>query len=285
MLEGSVRKAGNRLRINAQLINTDDGYHLWSERYDRDMDDVFEVQDDIARTVVEKLKVKLLGATDAPLVKRPTRSMDAYHLYLRGHQAWQRATRDGYATAVEYLHRALSEDPHYAPGVRRAVNLLRLVCLRGPLSPGEAYPKVRAAAQKALDIDPTLAEAHTALGMASFFNAWDWEPAERYLQQAVTCNRATCGAHHVRALADRAGPSRRRDCARDQGAGARPGLGRDRLLVRRYLVHSPPVRPGHRPVGADPRPQSEPCGHVMVPRNGVSAKGPPQKAIDYLERG
>ena len=84
ILEGSVRKAGNRLRINAQLINTEDGYHLWSERYDRTMDDVFEVQDEIAQTVVQKLKVKLL-IPDVPLVKRPTDNLEAYNLCLQGH--------------------------------------------------------------------------------------------------------------------------------------------------------------------------------------------------------
>ena len=82
VLEGSVRKAGNRLRINAKLINTDDGYHLWSERYDRDLDDVFAVQDEIARSVVEKLKVKLLGEQQAPVFKRPTDNVEAYHLVL-----------------------------------------------------------------------------------------------------------------------------------------------------------------------------------------------------------
>ena len=84
VLEGSVRKVGNRLRINAQLINAEDGYHLWSERYDRTMDDVFAVQDDIARTVVEKLKVKLLGAQEVPVIRRPTDNLEGYNLFLKG---------------------------------------------------------------------------------------------------------------------------------------------------------------------------------------------------------
>ena len=92
ILEGSVRKAGNRLRVNAQLINAEDGYHLWSERYDRDMDDVFAVQDEIARMVVEKLKVKLLGAADAPIVTRPTDNLEAYQLILKGRYHLLRVT-------------------------------------------------------------------------------------------------------------------------------------------------------------------------------------------------
>ena len=97
VLEGSVRKAGNRLRINAQLINTQDGYHIWSERYDREMDDVFAVQDEIARTVVEKLKVKLLGEQQAPVIKRPTDNLEAYNLVLKGRHYFTKLT----GTALE----------------------------------------------------------------------------------------------------------------------------------------------------------------------------------------
>ena len=97
ILEGSVRKAGNRLRITAQLINVDDGFHLWSERYDRTMDDVFEVQDEIARTVVEKLKVKLLGGADTPLVKQPTDNVEAYNLVLQGRYQPYRVCRRAFS--------------------------------------------------------------------------------------------------------------------------------------------------------------------------------------------
>src|SRR5205814_5801434 len=92
VLEGSVRKAGNRLRITAQLVNTEDGSNLWSERYDRDMDDVFAVQDEIARAIVEKLKVRLApdGQTEAPLIKRATTDLEAYNLYLQGRYYWAR---------------------------------------------------------------------------------------------------------------------------------------------------------------------------------------------------
>ena len=114
ILEGSVRKAGNRLRINAQLINTEDGYHVWSERYDRDLDDVFAVQEEIARAVVEKLKVKLLGVADAPLVKRPTNNLDAYNLYLLGRHYWDRRHKGYIQKATECFEQAVALDPSYA---------------------------------------------------------------------------------------------------------------------------------------------------------------------------
>ena len=114
VLEGSVRKAGNRLRVNAQLINAEDGYHLWSERYDRDMDDVFAVQDEIAQAVVEKLKVKLLGEQDVPVIKRPTDNLEAYNLYLKGRYYLSRLTMTNMAKAVEYFTQALGMDPSYA---------------------------------------------------------------------------------------------------------------------------------------------------------------------------
>ena len=112
ILEGSVRKAGNRLRINAQLIKASDGFHLWSERYDRDMEDIFAVQDEIARAVVQKLKVKLLGARDAPLVKGPNDNLEAYNLYLKGRYHLSRLTSS--AKAVECFTQALAIDPGYA---------------------------------------------------------------------------------------------------------------------------------------------------------------------------
>ena len=111
VLEGSVRKAGNRLRINAQLINADDGYHLWSERYDREMDDVFAVQDEIADAVVGQLKVKLLGVADAPLVKRPTDDLEAYHLYLKGRYHLNQRTEDALNLGIQFFEEALGPDP------------------------------------------------------------------------------------------------------------------------------------------------------------------------------
>ena len=114
VLEGSVRKAGNRLRVTAQLIDVGTGYHLWSERYDRDMEDVFAVQDDIARTVVGKLKVKLLREHQAPMVTKPTDNLDAYNLYLKGRYFVPRLRAGGLEKGLEYFTQALALEPNYA---------------------------------------------------------------------------------------------------------------------------------------------------------------------------
>ena len=114
VLEGSVRKAGNRLRVTGQLINVSDGYHVWSERYDRDMDDVFAVQDEIARAVVDKLKVKLLGEQNAPIIRRPIDNLEAYNLFLQGRYYWTRATGPALEKSLECFTRALAVEPAYA---------------------------------------------------------------------------------------------------------------------------------------------------------------------------
>ncbi len=114
VLEGSVRKLGERLRVAAQLVNVSDGYHLWSERYDRRLDDVFEVQDEIARAIVEKLKVKLIGEPEAPLVKRGTANMEAYQLYLQGRYYFARRYKGGLGEAVDCFSRAVAIDPDFA---------------------------------------------------------------------------------------------------------------------------------------------------------------------------
>ena len=174
MLEGSVRKAGNRLRINAQLINAADGYHLWSERYDRDMDDVFAAQDDIARTVVEKLRVKLLGDADAPLVKRPTDNVEAYNLVLQGQYYAMRATGAGYEKALEYFSQALTLEPTYA---QAQADIARVQATRAVISlvaPHTVMPEAKDAALKAIALDETVADAHEALAFVLQYYEWDW---------------------------------------------------------------------------------------------------------------
>ncbi len=109
LLEGSVRKAGNRLRITAQLVNVADGYHLWSERYDRLMADVFAIQDDIALAIVDALKVKLTGEEQQRLVKRHTENTEAYQLYLKGRFFWNRFAEDGFRKGIEYFNQALEK--------------------------------------------------------------------------------------------------------------------------------------------------------------------------------
>jgi TolB-like protein/Tfp pilus assembly protein PilF len=175
VLEGSVRKAGNRLRITAQLVNIADGYHLWSERYDREMKDIFDVQDEITLTVVDALKMKLLGEQKAAVLKHYTDNTEAYQLYLKGRYHANRFTREGFNRAIEYLNEAIEKDPHYAlayAGIADAYYHAATI----HMPPGQAFLEVKAASTKALELDDGLAEAHTLFAM--FVAHYDRKPLE-----------------------------------------------------------------------------------------------------------
>ena len=187
VLEGSVRKVGNRLRVTAQLINVSDGYHLWSERYDRDMDDIFAVQDDIARTVVEKLKVKLLGKPDAPMVTRPTENLEAYNLVLQGRYHALRFTGPAAEKALDCFTQALALDPNYAQAHAGVALVQSGRASLGVAAPDIVMPEAKEAALKALTIDETIAEAHTALSDVYNYE-WNWAGAERELRRALELN-------------------------------------------------------------------------------------------------
>ncbi len=195
VLEGSVRKAGNRLRITAQLVKVDDGYHLWSERYDRDMEDVFAIQDEISLAIVEKLKINLLGGEKTKLVKRQTEDIEAYNLYLKGRYFWNKRTEKGLMKGIEYFRKAIKLDPEYAvahTGLADSYNLLSAYSIA---SPGECIPKAKAAAMKALEIHPDLAEGHECLGHVSMLYDWTWLDAEREFKRAIDLNPNYATAH------------------------------------------------------------------------------------------
>ena len=163
VLEGSVRKAGNRLRINAQLINISGGYHLWSERYDRTMDDVFAVQEEIAQAIVAKLKVELVGETDAPLVKTSTTNPEDHSLFLQARHHMMRFTGPGYARALECLDAALAIDPDYAMAHAGIGWLHNTRSVLGQVEPREAFPRGLEAAERALSIGPECGAARLGL--------------------------------------------------------------------------------------------------------------------------
>ena len=184
VLEGSVRQAGNRLRVTAQLINVSDGYHLWSERYDRDMDDVFAVQDEIARSVTDTLKVKLLGGQDVPLVKGSTDNLEAYNLVLKGRYHALRLTNPGFEKGLECFTQALAVEPAYAQA-HAGIALVQTLRAYLVASPQQVMPVAKEAALKALAIDETVAEAHFALGLILEVYEWDWAEAEREYRRAL----------------------------------------------------------------------------------------------------
>lgn len=195
VLEGSVRKSGNRLRIMAQLVNVSDGYHLWSERYDRELKDIFEVQDEIARTIADRLKVTLGANRQEPLVRIGTKNLEAYQFYLKGRFHWNKRTPDGMRKAIEYFQQAIAKDPGYAVAYTGLADAYNLASFLNAFPPREVMPKAKAAAAKALEIDNGLAEAYVSLAYASFTYDWDWIAAGSYFQQALAVNPAYVRTH------------------------------------------------------------------------------------------
>jgi TolB-like protein/Tfp pilus assembly protein PilF len=167
ILEGSVRRAGHRLRITAQLVNAADGYHLWSEKYDRELKDIFAVQEEIARSIAGRLKVTLEG--EQPLVKAGTESIEAYQLYVEGRtlffQRGQHLRR-----SLECFRRAVERDPEYAVAWAGLADAHNMVGFYGLAEPEVCLPQAKAAAERAVALDPSLAEAHSALGMVRLFH-------------------------------------------------------------------------------------------------------------------
>lgn len=205
ILEGSVRKAGQRLRITAQLISVEDGYHIWSERYDREMEDIFDLQDEITRKIVDKLKVNLVQRDSQPLVKRYTENVDAYNLYLKGRYHLNQRTEQSVLKAIDCLERAAAEDENYAlphAGLAEAHILLNIDCPRllCDRDPKEMVSRARQSAQKAIEVDDSCAEAHVALALVCYRLDWDWAGAEREFRLALERNDGLASAHHQYAM-------------------------------------------------------------------------------------
>ncbi len=197
VLEGSVRKSGNRLRVSTQLISVSDGYQLWSESYDRDLADVFAVQEDVARSIVAALRVRLAPARDSALAVRPTGDLQAYDLYLKGRFAWNQRNASALPEAVRYLEQAVARDPGFARAWAALAQAdLLLVPFSGTGSLADAWRKAQAAAGKALAIDSTSAEAYTALGYGNMIYGFNWSAAEANLQRAIATDPNDATAHH-----------------------------------------------------------------------------------------
>jgi eukaryotic-like serine/threonine-protein kinase len=187
VLEGSVRRSGNRVRISAQLVSTRDGYQLWADEYDRELADVFAVQDDIARAITAALKVRL-GGRPAPAVGPPTEDTEAHDLYLKGRFAWNQRTTAGMREAVRYLEQAVARDPGFARAQAALADAYLLVIPYAGAPQAETWAKAQAAAAKALALDSTLAEAHTALAYGTMIYDWDWSNAEARFHQAIAAD-------------------------------------------------------------------------------------------------
>ncbi len=188
VLEGSVSKAGNKIRISAQLNNVADGYHLWAETYDRYMTDILEIRSDISRKVADALKVQLGVKETQLLAKKPTENSEAYEVYLLGRFELNKFTEDGFTKSVQHFQQAIALDPKFALAYASLADVYDTIGYWGYLSPREAFPKARRAAQMALNIDPDLAEAHGALGYVEFQYEWKFKEAESEFKEAIRLN-------------------------------------------------------------------------------------------------
>jgi len=200
VLEGSVRKAGNRLRVTAQLINVEDGFHLWSERYDREMDDIFAIQDEITVAIVDNLKVKLLAGEKTALKKRSTNDPEAYSLYLKGLYFFARPSPESYEKALNFYRAAIAKDPNFALAYAGMANIFGGLGVLNLAPPAETWPKAKAALQKALSLDEDLAEAHSVAAMLALWYEWDWEAAGRSFDRALSLNPGDAMSHGQRSL-------------------------------------------------------------------------------------
>ena len=193
VLEGSVRKDGNRLRVTAQLNSVADGYHLWSETYERELKDVFAVQDEISRAIVDTLQLKL--ASPGRQSRPSSANVEAYDLYLQGRYHWSRWRSEGAERAIEYFQQAIRKDPNYAAAYSGLADSYAWMGFFGAMPPNEAMPKARQAALKALAIDDSLAAAHTSLGYVKSLHEFDWPGAEREFKRALQLNAGDSDAH------------------------------------------------------------------------------------------
>jgi serine/threonine-protein kinase len=195
VLEGTVRKSGDRLRITAQLSSATEGRLLWSQRYDRTLDDVFAIQDEIARTIVSTLSATSFAELSGPAPRRYTENVAAYGLYLRGRHAWNKRTQEGVAEGIRFFEQAIAADPSYALAYTGLADAYALHVDYRSVPVAEGFEHAKAYARKALDLDDSLAEAHASLAWCRFIYDWDWTDAAREFQRAIALDPRYATAH------------------------------------------------------------------------------------------
>jgi len=195
VLGGSVRRAANRLRVTAQLTDARNGYNLWSETYDRQMGDVFAVEDEISHAIMRALQVHLVSGDSVTLLRRSPRDPEAYELYLKGRYFYRKGGVAAVQQALAYFQQTLAHDSNYALAYAGIADAYQSLTWSTYLLPRQGMPKARAAALKALALEPTLAEAHASLGDQLCFYDWDAPAAERELRRAIELNPSLANAH------------------------------------------------------------------------------------------
>ena len=199
ILEGSVRKAGNRVRIAAELIDVGSDKYVWSQSFDRDLTDIFAVQGEIAQQVADGLKVQLLSSERERLGERQTGSLEAYNLYLKGRYFWNERTGDAVRKAIGCFEGALKADPYFAKAYTGLADSYLILANYEWMPPAEAGGRAKAYAMKALELDEAMAEAHASLGLICANHDWDFAKAEVQLQRAIELNPSYASAYHWRA--------------------------------------------------------------------------------------
>jgi TolB-like protein/Tfp pilus assembly protein PilF len=201
VLEGSVRSSGNRIRITAQLIDVQNGFHLWSEKYDREMKNIFEIQDEISLAIVEELKIKLFEEERIQILKSKTQNLKAYNYYLKGRFYWNNnRKKEGIEKTIEYFTQAIESDPNYALAYTGLADAYAVLADWGYMQTKIAVPKIKEFQNKSHELDDTLAENHSSLFYSYALFEWNWQKAEMESRKAFELNPKSPVAHHFYAL-------------------------------------------------------------------------------------
>jgi len=195
VLEGSVRKSGGKIRITAQLANAADGFQLWSESYDRELDDVFAIQEDISRSIVNMLRGRLVPPPPVRIAEQSTQDADAYDLYLKGRYAWHERTEAGLRRATEYFQQAVARAPRYARAYVGLGDAYAVLGFYDYLAPRESFPSAEQAARRALAIDSTLSAPYATLGYVAMYHYWNWSGAEELFRRSIALDPSYSTAH------------------------------------------------------------------------------------------
>jgi serine/threonine-protein kinase len=189
VLEGSVRRAGNRLRITARLVNVADGCYLWSETFEREMRDLFAIQDEISQSIVETLRIRLAGQGTAPAVaQRRSGDLEVYHLYLKGRHHWLQRTKDGLEKSIRHFDQAIDRDPSYAPAWAGLAYSWSMLGGYGIAPAKQVMPRAKQAALRALELNPDSSDAETSLAYVLATYDWKWDEAGRHYRRALDLN-------------------------------------------------------------------------------------------------
>jgi Serine/threonine protein kinase len=195
VVTGRLQHVGGRLVINVELVDAVDGAQLWGERYNRELADLMQLQDEMSREVAEKLRLKLTGAEKKRLHKRTTENTAAYQLYLRGRHQWNKRNEESLHKSIAFFHEAIDADPSFASAYAGMADSYITLGTNIPLPPREAMPRAKAAARRAVDLDPSLAEAWASLAAVKWWYEWDWAGAEADYHRAITLNPNYAAVH------------------------------------------------------------------------------------------